>query len=702
MAIANHFYNETTKKYVAIFGTIFNQLKVVRKTSTGTQQSMIVPLSYAPFQKVLARLNADPDLINSRRTAITLPRMSFEISNITYDPARKIASTQKMRKTGKAESDDSRFFLYSSVPYNLDFQLYIMTKYQEDATQLMEQVLPFFTPDWTVSARMVPDLDPMDIPIILNSITTEDIYEGDFETRQSILYTLSFTMKGYYFGPEKKRKVIKFVDVDLATDTLANTAPEERITVQPGIDQNGNPVTLRGETAKAVATLNSGRVDTITITDDGQAYNSNNTPTVTITAPSTSNANATASIANTSITSITVDTGGGYYSSIPNVLISNPDLPSANATAEAVITGDTITSINVTDPGRFYASANVAISLPPTKSPYIKFGTDAWYADDANDGYQVGTTSTNYITSGQGIAVEFWIYPTEAPATGVYHVLQWFGGTMSIEIEPDLEIVYRPAFNGPPIRSTPEILILNQWNHVRVEHFGSNAKWLVNGVVDAGGNAAAGFLQGGGIPIYLGKEVVSAGTGHPSFRGAIDNLIIETGISGQTPGPTYTMPSAPKTGNELTEDFEMVPATANVQVSAGEVTGITIIEGGANYANTTPTITITTPNDLITNYAASANAVLTDGVVTSINIIDSGKFYQTANVSIDPAASITAVATATIDLHGDISAITITNPGAGYTSVPTVTISDPAATSIPYQDIEFDDNWGVITIIEDV
>ena len=202
MAIANYFYNETTRRYVALFGTLFNQLKIERKDKAGALvQTMIVPLSYAPFQKVLARLNTDPDLLNSRQTAIRLPRMSFEITSLSYDPVRKIGSTQKMRKHAKAETDSSRNFLYSSVPYNIEFSLYIMTKYSEDATKIMEQILPFFTPDWTVSAKMIPDLDPIDIPIILNSVSTEDIYEGDFETRQSILYTLTFTLKGYYFGP---------------------------------------------------------------------------------------------------------------------------------------------------------------------------------------------------------------------------------------------------------------------------------------------------------------------------------------------------------------------------------------------------------------------------------------------------------------------------------------------------------------------
>lgn len=239
MAIANHFYNQTTRKYVALFGTIFNQLMVQRRDNAGTvTQSMIVPLSYAPFQKILSRVVQDPDLLNSTKSAISLPRMSFEITNIAYDPARKIASTRKMRKDAKAETESSRNFVYSSVPYNVDFSLYIMTKYSEDATQLMEQIIPFFTPDWTVTAKMVPDLDPLDIPIILNSVTTEELYEGDYTERQTILYTLTFTLKGWYFGPEKQRKVIKFIDMQYASTTAANAQFEETVEVFPVIVAN--------------------------------------------------------------------------------------------------------------------------------------------------------------------------------------------------------------------------------------------------------------------------------------------------------------------------------------------------------------------------------------------------------------------------------------------------------------------------------
>lgn len=239
MAIANYFYNQTTRKYVALFGTIFNQLKIERRDNTGNvTQSIIVPLSYAPFQKILSRATQDPDLLNSTRSAISLPRMSFEITNIAYDPSRKIASTRKMRKDAKAETQSSRNFVYSSVPYNVDFSLYIMTKYSEDATQLMEQIVPFFTPDWTMTAKMIPDLDPLDIPIILNSVTTEELYEGDYIERQTILYTLTFTLKGWYFGPEKQRKVIKFIDMQYATTTEANAQFEETVDVYPVIVAN--------------------------------------------------------------------------------------------------------------------------------------------------------------------------------------------------------------------------------------------------------------------------------------------------------------------------------------------------------------------------------------------------------------------------------------------------------------------------------
>ena len=244
MAIANYFYNSTLRKYVALFGTYFNQLKIQRADNDGTLiQDMIVPISYAPFQKILARVTQDPNFLKG--VAINLPRMSFEMTNMSYDPERKIAPTRKVRHTGVDVENGGRRFSYAGVPYNLDFSLYIMAKYNEDAVKILEQILPFFNPEFTSTVRLIDGLEPMDIPLILNDTTFEDLYEGDFEERRSVLYTLNFTMKGWFFGPERDKAVIKFVDVRYAPDTLANTSFEEFYSVSPGMTANNEPTTDR-------------------------------------------------------------------------------------------------------------------------------------------------------------------------------------------------------------------------------------------------------------------------------------------------------------------------------------------------------------------------------------------------------------------------------------------------------------------------
>ena len=696
MAIANYFYNETTRRYVALFGTLFNQIKIERTDNAGaTVQSMIVPLSYAPFQKVLSRLNEDPDLLNSRRTAISLPRMSFEITSFQYDPARKIGSTQKLRKEAKAEVDSSKSFVYSSVPYNLDFSLYIMTKYSEDATKIMEQILPFFTPDWTVTAQMVPDLDPIDIPIVLNGVTTEDLYEGDYETRQSILYTLNFTLRGWYFGPEKKRKVIKFIDVGFATGTLPDTPFEEAVRIKPGLDSNGNPLYEDGITATATAEILNGSVSAINIVNDGENYNPNNSITVTVSDPDSLDAIITPVIANTSIISMTIDEAGGYYSSAPNITISQPNAPIATATASVVLSGDTVGSVNVTSKGTYYNTATALITEPPAKSQYIKFGDDALYHSNYTDKLLNHVTNYSLVTAGSGFAIEFWIYPEEFNASKL-HILHFDGTTMRIEIEANGELAYRPVLNSPPVRSTPEALILNQWNHCRIEHYGSTAKWMVNGVVDAGGSAPQGFLLGGGTNVYIGER----STNERSFIGALDNLTI-TQITALTADGSYTVPTTPQTGSYFTDDFDKISAIATVTVVDGEVTEVVVTNPGKNYTSE-PTITISDPDGSPADYQATASAVLTNGAVSLITINNSGKFYTSANAAIDSVTSSTATASISIDGTGQAATITVTNPGSGYRTVPTITVGNPAATSIPYQQIEFDDDWGIITVIEDV
>ena len=240
MAIVNQFYNATTKKYVAIFGSIFNKISIVRYSQTGEEiQRMVVPISYGPYQKFLARVVQDPNL--DRKTAITLPRMSFEITGMNYDGTRKVNSIKKLR-AGTTENDpELSSFQYSPAPYNIDFTLSIMTKYAEDGTQILEQIIPFFKPEWTTTVKLIDNIEPLDIPLVLTGINLEDVYEGDFITRRSLLWTLNFTMKAWYFGPTRDRKIIKFIDTRYFASTNADSPVKSIVTLQPGLTANGEP-----------------------------------------------------------------------------------------------------------------------------------------------------------------------------------------------------------------------------------------------------------------------------------------------------------------------------------------------------------------------------------------------------------------------------------------------------------------------------
>lgn len=248
------FYNQTTRRYVAMFGTLFNDIVITRDDNSGnTIQRLKVPVNYGPYQKFLARIEQDPNL---NAPAITLPRISFEIVGMTYDGERKL--TRTLRNSVPIDSDNGVFkSTLVPTPYNLDFQLTIMTKYTEDGTKILEQILPYFAPDWTPSVKLLDDLDYyLDVPIILNSVSTEDVYEGAFDERRALTWTLNFTMKGWYFGPTSNRKVIKFATTNLYTE-FGQANSDVTITVQPGLTANGEPTTDINETVP-YADINEG------------------------------------------------------------------------------------------------------------------------------------------------------------------------------------------------------------------------------------------------------------------------------------------------------------------------------------------------------------------------------------------------------------------------------------------------------------
>ena len=232
--IGQYFYNQSTRNVVVAFGTLFNNIQLTKKDGSGNViQTMKVPLAYGPKQKWLARLTEDPNL--SKKVAVTLPRIGFEIAGISYDATRKQNKIIKVKKVADGTDKEQVKSGFMPVPYNVEFELFIMSKSSDDALQIVEQILPYFQPEYTVTLRESPDLDIIrDVPIVLNSISYQDDYEGDFTSRRSIIYTLSFTAKYYLYGPVSSQNVIRTVQVDQYANMPVNAPTrEQRYTVTP-------------------------------------------------------------------------------------------------------------------------------------------------------------------------------------------------------------------------------------------------------------------------------------------------------------------------------------------------------------------------------------------------------------------------------------------------------------------------------------
>ena len=242
--LGQQFYHETMRKVVVAFGTIFNNINIVRTNSSGVvTQSMKVPLAYGPKNKFLTRLREDPNL--NKKVSLTLPRIGFEISGISYDSSRKLNSIQKLKKVNSSTDGKTVSSQFMPVPYNMDFSLFVMAKSSDDALQIVEQILPFFQPDYTITLNDNTSMGTTrDVPIILNGVSYEDSYDGDFTERRVLMYTLTFTSKFYLYGPVTDQKVIKSVQVDQYTDMPVNAPKrEQRYTVAPtpasaGADDN--------------------------------------------------------------------------------------------------------------------------------------------------------------------------------------------------------------------------------------------------------------------------------------------------------------------------------------------------------------------------------------------------------------------------------------------------------------------------------
>ena len=230
--LGTYYYHEIIRKTIISFGTLFNDINIRHDNPDGTTFSELkVPLAYGPSQKFLARLEQQADL--NKPVAITLPRMSFEMTSIQYDSSRKLGVTQ----TFKASDGTNLKKVFMPVPYNIGFELNILAKLNDDALQIVEQILPYFQPSFNLTIDLVKAIgEKRDIPIILDSMNFQDDYEGDFATRRALIYTLGFTAKTYMFGPvpSSSEGIIKKVQVDMTANTDTRTAKREmRYTVEP-------------------------------------------------------------------------------------------------------------------------------------------------------------------------------------------------------------------------------------------------------------------------------------------------------------------------------------------------------------------------------------------------------------------------------------------------------------------------------------
>jgi len=240
-----HFYHQKIKNSVAIFGRIFNNIYVIRSNSSGQVISQVkVPLSYAPKQKYLERIREQADLSANSQVAIKLPRMSFEITSFNYDLTRQLTKISTFNSIGTAKENRRKYF--TPVPYDINFQLNVYAKAQDDALQIVEQILPYFNPQYALTIKPFPTDYPdlkEDIPITITGVSFSDDFEGDLASRRTIVYTMDFTMKVNFYGPINTSDVIRKSITDLSQIKVGLSDSDiqtSRITITP------DPLTVIG------------------------------------------------------------------------------------------------------------------------------------------------------------------------------------------------------------------------------------------------------------------------------------------------------------------------------------------------------------------------------------------------------------------------------------------------------------------------
>ena len=623
------FYHELLRKYVVLFGNLFNSIYIKRYDSAGTLTTSIqVPLNYGPRDKALSRLDQNPNLIPEY--AVILPRMSFEMTSMNYSPQRKL-NTVGRRTAATANDPSKKNYMYNPVPYDINMALSIMVKNADDGAQILEQILPYFTPEFTVSIKPIAEMDFVtDIPIVLQGVTTEDTYEGGFENRRALIHTLDFVIKGHFYGPVKSSEIIKRAQVDLSTikpiniGTIPPTLSEEITDAEIGKSGRDSRVTvypvmpLGGNTASATTNITPGQgLSSLTLTNIGANYNT--APTVTISGGGGSGATATANLhsSNGSINALTLTSNGSGY-----------------------ILGPTVT-----------------IAAPTQSSTLVKFGNDAREHTSNTTVSTLNALPTDIDTGGSlGYRLSFWIYPRSADSDWkvIFHT-------------PTLKIFYNGttglinfAFTNTIQALAGQGLTFDAWNFVTIEHIATTARIQTNSFLSSVGVVGSGlntFDQGEQIKVgYAQASDSVADYASDSFTGAIDQVTFTYPVTSftQTGVP---IPTTAEAGNNFTQTFDSVQATADAVMASGELGGrvanVTIVSGGSGYRGQVP-------NTFFTN-------------------------SPTGN---------TALGTAVLSANGDtVLSITLTSNGSGYLEAPSVTFSNPDQ-GLRTEDIDAADNFG--------
>ena len=251
------YYHQTIRKYVAVFGTLFNDINVVRRDASDVIKEQIkVPIAYSPRDRWILRLRRARGVSGTdEAVAMTLPRMGFDLTAITYDGTRKLNTLGQVYSANTAAGTSTLMKQYNPVPYNFDFSLYSMVSNAEDGAQIFEQIVPFFTPEFTVTVNLIPSMNiAPDVTMVMNGVTIEDNYEGDFQATREIIWTLTFTMKGYIYPDVKTGSVVKTVIVNLRMPGDSETPPSEYIILEDSTTFTTNYLLLNADAGSPNAT----------------------------------------------------------------------------------------------------------------------------------------------------------------------------------------------------------------------------------------------------------------------------------------------------------------------------------------------------------------------------------------------------------------------------------------------------------------